>query len=287
MLGPLLFLAFINDIPDSVTSNARLFADDCLLYRVVNINADQLQLQEDIHQLEKCETTCQTSFDANKCFTLHISKKRKPTEYNYLLHNQVREATKDSKYLGVTISNDLSWTNHISNITAKANRTIGFLRRNIHACPTEVKAAAYITLVRPSIEYASAIWDTFNKNKTSQLDSVQRRAARFVSNNFQDREPGAVTSIISHLKWESLEQRHAKARSVLMYKIIHNLVEIRAEHLLIPSDSRTTEGLQPSGLYIHEQMYIAFPSSPVPSSPGTAYHQKYVRPVPSASSRQG
>ena len=77
------------------------------------------------------------------------------------------------------------------------------------------------------------------KNQISQLDSVQRRAARFVSNNFQDREPGAVTSIISNLKWESLEQRRAKARSVLMYKIVHNLVEIHAEHLLIPADSRT------------------------------------------------
>jgi hypothetical protein len=49
-------------------------------------------------------------------------------EYNYLLHNQVLEVTKDSKYLGVTISNDLSWANHTSNITAKANRTIGFLQ---------------------------------------------------------------------------------------------------------------------------------------------------------------
>jgi hypothetical protein len=70
------------------------------------------------------------------------------------------------------------------------------------------------------------------ENQISQLDSVQRRAARFVSNNFQDREPGAVTSIISNLKWESLEQRCAKARTVLMYKIIHNLVEIRAEQVV-------------------------------------------------------
>ena len=74
------------------------------------------------------------------------------------------EVTNESKYLGVTITNDMSWANHISNITAKANRTIGFLRRNIHACPKVVKAAAYITLVRPSIEYASTVWDPFNKN---------------------------------------------------------------------------------------------------------------------------
>ena len=83
--------------------------------------------------------------------------------------------------------------------------------------------------MRPSIEYASAVWDPFNKNEISQLDSVQLRAARFVSNNSQDRESRADTV---HLKWESLEQRHAKTRTVLMYKIIHNLVEIPAEHLL-------------------------------------------------------
>ena len=71
-------------------------------------------------------------------------------------------------------------------------------------------------------EYASAVWDLFNKNQISQLEYVQRRAARFVSNNFQVREPGTVTSMISNLKWESLEQRRTKVRTVPMYKIIHN-----------------------------------------------------------------
>ena len=173
------------------------------------------------------------------------------------------------KYLGVTISNDLRWVNHISNITAKPNRTIGFLRRNIHACPKEVKETAYTTLVRPSIEYASAVWDPFNKKQISQLDYVQRRVARFVSNNFQDREPGAVTSIISNLKWESLEQRREKARSVLMYKIVHNFVEIHAEHLIIPADSRTRGIAAFRTIYTRADV-IVFPSSLVPSSPGTA-----------------
>jgi len=173
---------------------------------------------------------------------LHFIFQRNGNQQNTTIYcitvNQVLEVTKDSsKYLGVTISNDLSWANHISNITAKVNRTIGFSRRNIHACPKEVKAAAYTTLVRLSIEYASAVWDPLNKKQISQLDSVQRRAVRFVSNNFQDREPGAVTSMI--LKCESRWKRCTKARSVLMYKIINNLVEIRAEHLLIPSYSRT------------------------------------------------
>jgi hypothetical protein len=79
------------------------------------------------------------SFNTDKCFTLHITKKRKTTEYDNKLHDQKLEVTKDSKYLGVTISTALSWNSHINNIYAKANRIISFLRRKIHSCPKEVK----------------------------------------------------------------------------------------------------------------------------------------------------
>ena len=105
------------------------------------------------------------------------------------------------------------WNSHINSISAKANHTIGFLRRNIHSCPKEVKAAAYTTLVRPSIEYASSVWDPYTRNNIHQLEAIQRRAARFVYNNFYDREPGVVTSMISRLQWESLEQRRDKSKS--------------------------------------------------------------------------
>ena len=216
VLGPLLFLIFTNDLPEYVTSNARLFADDCLLYRVINNNNDQHQLQNDLQQLEIWEKKWQMQFNADKYFSIHLTKKRKTAEFNYTLHDHILEVTKDSKYLGVTFRSDLSWNSHINNISAKANRTIGFLRRNIHSCPKEVKAAAYTTLVRPSIEYASSVWDPYTRNNIHQLEAIQRRAARFVYNNFYDREPGVVTSMISRLQWESLEQRRAKARATFM-----------------------------------------------------------------------
>ena len=119
-------------------------------------------------------------FNADKCFTIHLTKKRKTAEFNYTLRHHILEVTKDGKYLGVTFSSDLSWNSHINNISAKANRTIGFLRRNIHSCP--------------SIEYASSVWDPYTRNNIQQLEAIQRRAARFVYNNFYDREPGVVTS---------------------------------------------------------------------------------------------
>ena len=239
MMNMNIFLIFINDLPEYVTSNARLFADDCLLYRVINNNNDQHQLQNDLQQLEIWEKKWQMQFNADKCFTIHLTKKRKTSEFNYTLHNHILEVTKDSKYLRATFSSDLSWTNHINNISAKANRTIGFLRRNIHSCPKEVKAAAYTTLVRPSIEYASSVWDPHTRNNIHQLEAIQRRAARFVYNNFYDREPGVVTSMISRLQGESLEQQRAKARATFMYKIVNNLVDVHAEHTLTPPDNRT------------------------------------------------
>ena len=80
--------------------------DDCLLYCVINTKTDELQLQEDLANLEIWEKTWQMSFNADKCYTLHITRKRKTVEYNYMLHDHKLEVTTDSKYLGVTISND-------------------------------------------------------------------------------------------------------------------------------------------------------------------------------------
>jgi hypothetical protein len=97
VLGPMLFLLFINDLPDVVSSQARLFANDSLLYRAINNPSDQVRLQEDIKSLEIWEKTWQMSFNTDKCFTLHITKKRKATEYDYKLHDQKLEVTKDSK----------------------------------------------------------------------------------------------------------------------------------------------------------------------------------------------
>jgi hypothetical protein len=105
------------------------------------------------------------------------------------------------------------------------------------------------------------------RNNIHQLEAIQRRAARFVCNNFYDR---VVTSMISRLQWESLEQRRAKARATFMYKIVNNLVDVHAEHILTPSDNRTRGNAAYRTLQM--LMYIDILSSRVPSSPGTPYH---------------
>ena len=109
-------------------------------------------------------------------------------------------------------------------ITGSANRTLGFVRRNIKTRMSKVRETAYNTLVRPQLEYASAVWDPHNKNRISQIEQVQRRAARWTVSNF-DRK-ASVTKIVQDLGWRTLDQRRADARLCLFFKILHGLVAV-------------------------------------------------------------
>ena len=100
---------------------------------------------------------------------------------SYTLEGAVLENVDNIKYLGVTITNDLKWNMHISNICTKANRTLGFLRRTLFSCPQNVKEAAYKGMVRLILEYGSSVWDPHPDKLQEELEKVQNRAARFVT----------------------------------------------------------------------------------------------------------
>ena len=119
----------------------------------------------------------------------------------------------------------VSWTNHIKRVTAKAQRSLGFVRRNLSSAPRPVKTQMYETRVRPHLEYASSAWDPHTQSNIKALEMVQRRAARFVTGNYS-REPGTVTGIISDLQWPPLQSRRQISRLCLLYKTVHNEVAI-------------------------------------------------------------
>jgi hypothetical protein len=241
VLGPLLFLAYINDLPDMITSSStKLFADDSMLFKVIQNDNDRASLQADLSALEDWETQWQMSFNASKCSVIRIVP-RGHTAINthYKLHGHILETVVDSKYLGVTLTDHLSWDAHISNITSKAHRTLGFLRRNIKECTTTVKDASYKAMVRPILENAATVWDPTQTTHIKKLEQVQRRAARFVCNDYSTMTPGCVTNMISDLKWESLESRRRNIRLCMMYKIQNGLIDIPAETYFKKNDFRT------------------------------------------------
>ena len=227
VLGPLLFILYLNDLPDGLSSQVRLLADDCILYRKVNSVEDSNLLQNDINSLCEWESKWKMKFNVSKCFAMCVTHKRKPLLTSYKMNNSPLQIVSSHTYLGVEINSKLNWAEHINSISAKANRVLGLLRRNLYSCSRKVKEAAYKTLVRPKLEYCSSIWDPYHQEYTNKLEAVQRRAARFVCK--EQRRKSSVSSMIAELKWPSLEERRTRARLILVYKAVHHLVAINLD----------------------------------------------------------
>ena len=240
VLGPLLFLVFINDMPDVVRSNIRLFADDALLYRSIHSPDDVTTLQNDLVQLELWESTWQMAFNPDKCEVLRVSKKKNLIDAHYSIHGTVLQNVDSAKYLGVSIQSGLSWKPHINNICKKANCTLGFLRRNLRSCPPRIKERAYFTYVRPILEYASPVWDPVSKELIRKIEMVQRRGARFVKADYDQRH--SVTKMLKDLQWETLCERRAHSKVIMLYRIVHGLIAIPAEPPYFVSAPGNTRG---------------------------------------------
>ena len=179
--GPIDFLLFINDLPDGLESSCRLFADDCILYTTVKGPQDADRLQRDLDRLTSWQDKWQMDFNAQKCFVLRISHAKKPFNFEYTLNNTKLEETKTHTYLGVDLSSDLKWNSQVEKICSKANRTLGFLRRNLYDCPAHIKEMAYKTLVRPTLDYCSSVWDPHTQTLTNKIEMIQNRAVRFIT----------------------------------------------------------------------------------------------------------
>lgn len=224
VLGPCLFLFYINDLPESLASNVRLFADDTVVYQTIKSEADAQILQNDLDKLAIWEKRWKMEFHPEKCEVLRVSRKCSMNKHEYKLSGKVPATVDSAKYLGVTITSDLRWNRHIDNITSKANRTLSFLKRNLRVKSTTVKTSAYYSLVRPTLEYACVAWDPYTKENINKLEMVQRRAARFVLGRFN--YTSSVIEMLPEVNWVPLEQRRQNQRLAMLYKINNGLVEM-------------------------------------------------------------
>ena len=180
VLGPLLFVLYLIDLPEGISSQVRLLADDCMLYREINTLNDCQDLQNDINTLCNWESKWQMKDNIDKCYIMHVTHERNPLLMAYNMNGRPIEVTAIHTYLGICINNRLSWSENISNTASKANKFLGLLRRNLYSCSPFVKETTYRSLVRSRLEYCSSIWDPNHQDHKNKLESVQRRAARFI-----------------------------------------------------------------------------------------------------------
>ena len=171
---------------------------------------------------EHAVSTESTANSLTRLIVSHVFRLRSDVRWALMTKMSVLVATDSAKYLGITISNDLKWNKHVSNITSKANSTLGILRRNLRLSSHTVKTHAYQALVRPHLGYASAVWDPHTHYNTHKLEMVQRRAARYVCNRWHN--TSSVTGMLSQLEWVPLATRRANTRLCMMYRVAHTPV---------------------------------------------------------------
>ena len=224
VLGPVLFLLYINDINGNIKSSMRLFADDSIIYRKISSKTDHEILQTDLSQFQTWSDKWQMEFYVSKCVHLPITNKTKPSPHKYSHSVQPLSTVSSHSYIGVKLDSKLTWTNHVTDITSKFSNFLGMIKRTLGLCEPEVKQTAYNMLIRPKLEYSSPIWNPHTFSQIKSLERVQHSAARFVKNYYRRNTNPA--DLITALGWPTLERRRIIKQATTFYKILNNIIEI-------------------------------------------------------------
>jgi hypothetical protein len=223
VLGPILFLIYINDIDCACCGNTvlQLFADDAKLYSHINVSCLSDSLQQSLTKLTRWANDWQLSINVQKCSVLSISAKPASLLVNYNINDLPVPRQGSTTDLGVTITYDLSFATHINNIVSKARQRLSVLFRGFSTRNTCVMRQAFITYIRPILEYNSIVWNPDHLYLIDLLEGVQR--------DFTKRIPSISTSSQTYserlalLNLEPLELRRLRADLAYYYKIFNNL----------------------------------------------------------------
>lgn len=238
VLGPVLFNIYINDLAEAIDTSVsvKLFADDCILFKVINSTADQQVLNRNIGNLEAWCSEWNMVINLEKTAHLCITNKINKLHFKYDIKGSHITQVQEYKYLGVTITSSLNWTTHIVNACSSARIKLGFLKHRLANAPSSLKLKAYKTMVRPSLEYASVVWDPHTKSNIQKIEKIQRLAARFIYSRYRRRDSPSAMLQLANL--EPLEDRRRAARLNLLRLIYFSKLEIKPENYMEKDSSR-------------------------------------------------
>ena len=236
VLGPTLFIAFVNDMPNVVDSSIKIFADDTKLFRKVPTTQDRRLLQNDLDAIAEWSKTWQLPFNEEKCTVLHIGS-RNP-RYTYTLNDLQLNETDSERDLWVYVDNDLKFRKQAASAVAKASQVLALIRKSFRAINCDTLPLLFKSLVRPHLEYGCCIWGPFSKADRKAVERVQRRATKLVP----DLRHRPYTERLRLLDLPSLYYRRRRGDMIKTYQVLHGEMDVRQEDFFTPALDRRTRG---------------------------------------------
>ncbi len=251
VIGPILFIIFINDMPNQITNFISLFADDAKLYGKSSTQAQRRGLQDDLNTLQQWSDTWKLSFNPNKCTALHLG--RNNLQQNYVMLSPsgavTLENTTCEKDLGVLIDNELTFDNHISTAVKKANTKLAMIRRTFTFMDKKMLTQLYTSLVRPILEYGNVIWSPHLQRHIRQIEGVQHRATKMLSSlanlDYVER--------LKELNLPTLSYRRMRGDVIEMFKYCHKKYSVSEKPFTLVSDINNASVTRDHGFKIRKE----------------------------------
>jgi len=238
VLGPTLFVCFINDLPGiAQSSSVMLFADDTKVYAPVQSVEKVDSLQTDLNSIMQWAQSWQLPFNTGKCKVLHFGRNNPGCSYSLGELEEIKDEDEE-KDLGITFDQSLDFSRHIGQVCRKANGRIGIVRRTFLNVKPRTFAQLYKTFIRPVVEYGQVVAHPMFRKDEDKLEAVQRRATRLV-NGMEDRE---YPERLKELRLPTLRYRRKRADVLQVYRIVHGVDDLPLTHFFEAAQRGTTRG---------------------------------------------
>ena len=225
ILGPTLFLMYINDIEENLNSTVLKFADDTKVMKVIDNHHCHADLQNDIKGLEKWAKLWQMQFNVDKCKMMHFGFNN--TRHTYTMNNKELQTVSEEKDLGVIIQDNLKVDKQVAASVAKANKMLGMIRRSFKSRDEKMMLQLYKSVVRPHVEFAISSWSPHFKIDIEAIEKIQHRFTRLLPRmkhlSYEDR--------LIKLNLTTLERRRERGDIIQTYKIMHGLSDVNINEL--------------------------------------------------------
>lgn len=226
VIGPLLFVIFINDLPEKLTNKCKLFADDSKIIARVGNEENEISLQKDINSVTDWTKEWLMKLNAKKCKVMHLGRRNNELGKKYLIEDvssgiigELSETLKE-RDLGIIFSSDLTWTAHVQAVASKANRILGQLKNTFVSRDLELWKKLYVSMVRPHLEFAVSAWSPYLKKDISELEKVQKRALK-IPNELKGLH--SYEKRLERIGLTSLEERRKRGDVIQFFKFQNGL----------------------------------------------------------------